>query len=135
MAVPEPIERALHDVAAATPGLDLAIVFGSMARGTARPGSDLDVAIVGHVDTFELGGRLSLATGREVDVVDCARATIPLIDAIVRQGVVVYERERGAEASFRARALAMLEIDRPWYERMQQEWLSRVARRGILGRP
>lgn len=119
--------------AAATPGLELALVFGSVARGRAGLASDVDVAIVGDVDAFELSARLSLALGREVDVVDVARASVPLLDAIVRDGVAVFERTPGGEARFRSRALLLLETDRPWYERMQKAWLKRVAERGILG--
>jgi predicted nucleotidyltransferase len=134
------VTEALRDVvqiaAAATPRLELLLVFGSVARSQARPISDLDIAILGKdVDTFELAGRLSLATHREVDVVDLARAPIPLLDAVLREGVVLFERTHGAEARFRSHALSMLETDRPWYERMQKAWLKRVAERGILGRP
>lgn len=129
----ESLRQAIQGVAAAAPGLELAVVFGSVARGRARPTSDLDVAVVGDVDPLELAGRLSLATGREVDVVDVARASIPLLDAIVRDGIVVFERSPGAEARFRSRALSTLETDRPWYERMEDAWLARVAERGILG--
>lgn len=93
----------------------------------------MDVAVVGDVDTFELAGRLSLAIGREVDVLDLSRASVPLLDAIVRDGVAVFERRPGAEARFRSRALVQLETDRPWYARMQQAWLKRVVERGILG--
>jgi predicted nucleotidyltransferase len=129
------IRDAIRASAAETPGLELAILFGSTARGKAGPSSDLDIAVLGPVDTFELAGRLSVAVGREVDVVDVARAAIPLLDAILRDGVVVFERVRGAEGRLRARSLAMLETDRPWYERMQEAWLRNVAKRGILGRP
>lgn len=109
------------------------LVFGSVARGTASARSDLDVAFVGDVDPLELAGRISLVAGREVDVVDASRAPIPLLDAIVRDGVAVFERSPGLEATFRSRALITLETDRPWYDRMQKAWLKRVAERGILG--
>ena len=134
--VPEVLEAAIHDAAAAPPGLELAFVFGSVARGESRPTSDLDLAIVGEdVDAFDLAGRLSLATGREVDVVDLARAPIPLLIAVLRDGAVVFEGSPGAEGRFRSKTLSMLETDRPWYERMEKAWLKRVAERGILGRP
>jgi predicted nucleotidyltransferase len=123
----------IQSAAAATPGLDLLLVFGSVARGTASERSDLDVAFVGDVDPLELAARLSLVAGREVDVVDASRAPIPLLDVIVRDGVAVFERSPGLEATFRSRALIMLETDRPWYDRMQKAWLKRVAERGILG--
>jgi predicted nucleotidyltransferase len=134
--VPEALRNLVRVAAEATPRLELALVFGSVARSEARPTSDLDIAILGRdVDTFDLAGRLSLATHREVDVVDLAGAPIPLLDAILREGVVLFERSHGAEGRFRSRALSMLETDRPWYERMQNAWLKRIAERGILGRP
>ncbi len=132
----EPLRDAIRVEAAATPRLELVFVFGSIARGEAGPRSDLDIAVLGDgIDPFELGGRLSLATGREVDVVDLMRAPIPLLDAIIRDGVLAFERTRGAEGRFRSRALSLLETDRPWYQRMQDAWLKHVAARGILGRP
>lgn len=127
------LRSAIQSAAAATPGLELLLVFGSVARGTASARSDLDVAFVGDVDPLELAGRISLVAGREVDVVDASRAPIPLLDAIVRDGVAVFERSPGLEATFRSRALITLETDCPWYDRMQKAWLKRVAERGILG--
>lgn len=56
---------------------------------------------------------------------------IPLLDALIRDGETLYEREAGAAAGWRAGALAALEIDRPWYERMSNAWLARVAREGL----
>jgi len=63
------------------PPLRLALVFGSAARGTARPGSDVDVAII-PVDSnlelreeLDLAARCSAACGREVDLVRLDRAT------------------------------------------------------------
>lgn len=127
------LRSAIQSAAAATPGLDLLLVFGSVARGTASARSDLDIAFVGDVDPLELAARMSLVAGREVDVVDASRAPVPLLDAVVRDGIVVFERRPGSEATFRSRALMTLETDRPWYDRMQRAWLKRVAERGILG--
>ena len=117
----------------AEPGLQVALVFGSFARGQAAPRSDIDVAVSGSVDVLALAGRLTIALGREVDVVRIENATIPLVESIVRDGIVVFERTRGAAAVLRARLLASVETDRPWYARMQKAWLSHVATRGILG--
>lgn len=118
---------------AAIPGLELVIVFGSVAREKASPVSDLDLAVLGEVDVLELAALVSRAVGREVDVVPLKRATIPLLAAIIRDGVTVFERERGIDASFRARTLLALETDGPWFERMERAWLRRVAERGVLG--
>lgn len=51
--------------------IDLAFVFGSVARGTERADSDLDLMIVGTIDILELGSatqKISDAVGRDVDL-------------------------------------------------------------------
>jgi uncharacterized protein len=109
----------------------LAIVFGSRARGTATPASDLDVAVrAPGGDLLELAADLSRVTGHEVDVVPVEDASVPLLDRIVREGVGVHEARPGALATWRARALAELETDRPWFARMRERWLARVASHG-----
>lgn len=109
----------------------LAIVFGSRARGTAMPSSDLDVAVrAPGVDLLELAAELSRVSGHEVDVVALEDASVPLLGRIVREGVGVHEARRGALATWRARALADLETDRPWFARMRDAWLARVALHG-----
>jgi hypothetical protein len=45
--------------------------------------------------------------------------------------VVLCEGAAGAAAAWRSRTLSDLEIDRPWYARMREAWLRRVAERGI----
>jgi predicted nucleotidyltransferase len=110
----------------------LAIVFGSRARGTATPASDVDVAVRGPgIDLLGLAADLSRATGLEVDVVDLEDAGVPLLARIVREGILAHEARPGAAARWRARALADLETDGPWFARMREAWLKRVAARGI----
>jgi predicted nucleotidyltransferase len=109
----------------------LALVFGSAARGTMREGSDVDLAVdAPGVDRLALARDLSIAVGREVDVVDLTDPGYPLLAAIVRDGVVVAERERGAAARWRARALLALDTDRPWFERMRDAYLAKLAGAG-----
>jgi len=121
----------LHSIRRALAGradVRLALVFGSIARGTARDDSDVDLAIdAPGVDRLALARDLSLAVGREVDVVDLASAGYPLLAAIVRDGVVVAAHAAGAEARWRTRALLALETDRPWFERMRDAYLARLA--------
>lgn len=61
-------------------------------------------------------------------------ATIPLLEAVVRDGQTVYEAAPGVAASWRFRALNELELDRPRFLRMRDAWLKRVAERGLGGR-
>ena len=111
----------------------VALLFGSFARGVGRPDSDVDIAVAAPgVDLLSLGAELSTRLGREVDLVmlgDDVR--IPLLEEILRDGIVVHERKAGDAAVFRSRALATLETDRPWFARMRDSWLRRVAEKGI----
>lgn len=110
----------------------LALVFGSRARGTARPDSDVDVAVRGTgLDLLGLAAELSRVTGHEVDVVHLDEAGIPLLARIAREGLVVHEGAPGAAARWRSHTLVDLEIDGPWYARMREAWLARVAGRGL----
>ncbi|HEU4370571.1 MAG TPA: nucleotidyltransferase domain-containing protein [Methylomirabilota bacterium] len=109
----------------------LAIAFGSRARGTAARASDLDVAVrAPGVDLLGLAADLSRVTGHEVDVVALEDVGVPLLGRIVQEGVGVHEARPGALAAWRAHALADLETDRPWFVRMRDAWLARVASRG-----
>jgi predicted nucleotidyltransferase len=109
----------------------VAVLFGSEARNDAGPGSDVDLAVLGDgLDLFALGAELALTLGREVDVVDLHDVSIPLAEELVRDGIVVYEGTPGAGALWRSRTLATLETDRPWFARMRDAYLSRLATEG-----
>lgn len=123
--------EALRGALAGRADVRLALVFGSAARGTAREDSDIDLAVdAPGLDLLVLARDLSLAVGREVDVVDLADPGYPLLAAIVRDGVVVAEGERGAAARWRTRALLTLETDRAWFERMRDAYLAKLAAPG-----
>lgn len=109
----------------------VAVVFGSRARGTATPTSDVDVAVrAPGVDLLGLAADLSRVTGHDVDVVPLEGVGVPLLARIVQEGVDVHEARPGGLATWRAQALADLETDRPWFARMRDAWLARVASRG-----
>jgi len=112
--------------------VQLALLFGSAARGTAGPESDVDLAVLAPgVDRLTLAAELSDTVGREVDVVSLEDASVPLLIQLVRDAVVVHEGTAGAAARWRSRSLLALETDGPWYARMRDAWLARVAERGL----
>lgn len=86
-------------------------LFGSVARGTERPGSDVDVAVLmahdpeptltgsGIIVADELEGRLR----RPVDVVLVNRAPVDLVHRVLRDGILVYEADRSARVRFEVR--------------------------------
>lgn len=113
-------------------GVDLALLFGSFARGGQRSDSDIDIAVSGpSVEPLEVAAVLARATGRDVHVVRLHEASIPLLESLIDEGVVLHEGHAGAAASWRARVLADLELDRPWYARQRDAWLMHLQERGL----
>lgn len=86
--------------------LDLVVCFGSTARERTHRRSDLDVAVratkpLGYRREAEIREELCAAFGRaDVDARDLRTLPAPLLRAIARDGIVCYERERGAFARF-----------------------------------
>ena len=126
------VADALRRALAAHHEVDLAIFFGSRARGDGRADSDVDVAVRGgEIDAAALAAELSSVVGHEVDVVPLGDAGIPLLQRLIAEGITVHEREPGVAAAWRTATLLALEIDGPWYRRMADAFLARVAETGI----
>jgi predicted nucleotidyltransferase len=127
MTAPDPhaaIRRALEIEG----GVELALLFGSRATGRARLGSDVDLAVrAPPTDRVDLTQRLSLVLGLEVDIIDIDAVGYPMLRELVSHGIVVSERASGVAARWRSHALATLETDRVWFERMRDAYLARVA--------
>lgn len=87
---------------------------------------DAPATLVGQV-----AAALSSRLGAEVDVVRLDTAIIPLLDALLADGIVMHESKPGAGALWRSRVLAQLETDRPWYHRQRDAWIQRVAEHGF----
>jgi predicted nucleotidyltransferase len=125
------LRRALE----AHPEVELALLFGSRARGEGRDEatggfepSDADVAVEGDdLDLLGLAADLSRAAGVEVHIADLRRAGYVLLRAILRDGVLLFEGVPHAEARFRTRAILQTEMDRPYFERMNHAFLARLA--------
>jgi predicted nucleotidyltransferase len=125
------IVAALSRALAGRDEIELALLFGSTARGESGPGSDVDVAVRGRdLDLFAIAADLSAAVRREVDVVNLAGAGYPLLRALLRDAVVLHESRPGAAADWRTRAILETETDRPWFERMRDAYLAHLAAGG-----
>lgn len=95
------IAEAVSSAAEPFPAISKVVLFGSYARGEARPDSDIDLRIVRDSQTplsmmsiaaFSEGVRAQ--TGKSVDVLSRRSIDNPeLAEAVEREGVVVYERE------------------------------------------
>lgn len=93
-AVKHPDTEKLRELVARFPHIRVAALFGSMARGTARPDSDIDVAVQADKELsadehIAITEAIALAFNRSVDLVDLRTAGQPLLDQIVRTGIQV----------------------------------------------
>jgi uncharacterized protein len=125
---------ALRAALAAEPSVQVAYVFGSAGRGEDSSASDVDVALLAGAELgLDRRARFSetlaraLSFSRRVDVVDL-RATSPVLMAeVVRDGVVVLERDREARIDFEMDAIRKFEDTRP-LRRLQHELLREAGR-------
>lgn len=89
-----------------------AYLFGSEARGEARPGSDVDVAVLfpagcstGLVGpATSIRGDLERLLRRTVDLVDMRNAPVDLIHRILRDGHLLADRDLRERVSFEVQA-------------------------------
>jgi hypothetical protein len=89
-----------------------ALLFGSAARGTAHPHSDVDMAVgltpgavLSPRDVGTLIADLERAAGRTIDLVLLDDAPPPLAFRIFRDGVTLVDRDPRALADRKARAI------------------------------
>ena len=111
-------------------GIVFAYIFGSHAKGTAREGSDVDVAVytakpLGWRDLVKLTLELEDTLGSKVDVVDLRTAPPLLAYEVVSKGVPVLERSREERVEFEVRVLKEYLDLKPRLERYYREHLSR----------
>ena len=85
------LDGQLRAVLSEVPGLQLAVLFGSLAQGRGRPDSDIDLAIqADHPltadDRIDLIDALARCVRRPVDLVDLRTAGEPTRGQVVRHG-------------------------------------------------
>jgi predicted nucleotidyltransferase len=96
----------------APPGVVAVYLFGSVARGQAGRSSDVDLAVLYDSTPpatleglgLELAGELEAAIGRTVDLVVLNRAPPDLVHRVLRDGVLVVERDRRRRIEFEVKA-------------------------------
>lgn len=115
--------RAIQQALAPFEELEQVVLFGSLAKGRARPDSDLDIAVESrHPLTSEqkmaMIEALALACSRPVDLVDLRTAGQPLLTQIITSGV----RLKGSDAAW-ARLVYRNIIDNEDFVPLQQRIL------------
>lgn len=112
----------------------LGYVFGSVARGEAAPTSDVDVALLTREPLGVRGAALlaeelarAIAYERRFDVLDLRDAPPALAAEVVREGVLLVERDPEARFDFETSAIRRFE-DTRCLRRVQHELLREAAR-------
>jgi len=101
----------LRRIIASCGGVEAAYLFGSQAKGTAKPGSDIDVGVLyarrpaGKLDSkpMLLEGELERALQQPVQVVVLNTAPVDLAIRVLREGELLLENNREARIRFEVR--------------------------------
>lgn len=112
MSADEILARLRERLGPAPEGIVAVYLFGSVARGQARHSSDVDVGVLYEVTPpatlegmgFGLADELERAVGRSVDLVVLNRAPADLIHRVLRDGILVVERDRNRRIAFEVKA-------------------------------
>ncbi|MBM4442061.1 MAG: nucleotidyltransferase domain-containing protein [Candidatus Rokubacteria bacterium] len=107
------VERALREFFAAQTGeIIAAYLFGSEARGTSRARSDVDVAVLYAATPpatleglpLDLASRIEHLVKRPAQVIVLNTAPADLIHRVLRDGVLLLDRDSSARIRFEVRA-------------------------------
>lgn len=115
------------------PGLITLYRFGSHAKGTARPDSDVDLAVLARdpipaMRRFELTQDLAIQLHREVDLVDLRSASTVMRMQVISTGTCLNAPDESARLEFEMYAYSD-------YARLNEERrdiLKRIAESGVV---
>lgn len=101
----EKLETAIICMKETVPGLLVVYRFGSQSQGTARPGSDVDLAVLAQnrlVPTMLVGLRQDLAIilNREVDLIDIRAASTVMQMQVLSTGECLFSGDDRARELF-----------------------------------
>ena len=85
------IDAQLNEVFVHFPYITLVVLFGSVAAGSQRAESDLDIAVAANKtlsadDKMTLISLLAECTGRPIDLIDLSAVSEPLLGQVLRYG-------------------------------------------------
>jgi predicted nucleotidyltransferase len=107
-------------------GLSFVVLFGSQATGRTHPKSDVDLGVISsnEFDRIKLMSDMDKVFGRDdVQAVDLSKASPTLMRAVVKDGKLLYEKERTIYLRWKFYAI------RVW---METAWLRNLASRQLV---
>jgi uncharacterized protein len=143
------LQRQLSSAIEPITGVRLAYLFGSQSLGTARPDSDLDLAIQMDrtldgsqradllLDLLNALGKALGSLGERADILDLDRASPAVAFRAIRDGQRLICRDARERAHVEARIARYYDDTRPQRELFQRAAAAAAQRmkRGSLGRP
>ena len=115
------------------PDLQALYQFGSQVRGDARPGSDIDLAVLARnripaERLFELAQELAVRLGRDVDLLDLRRASTVMRAQVIATGQCLASTNDQARAEFEMYAFS----DYARLNEERRELLHDIKARGLI---
>lgn len=109
------LENVLYEFFSGREGIAAVYLFGSVARGTERPDSDVDIGVLYVQEPprtllgqpFDLEADLSALLGRPVQIVVLNRAPVDLIHRVLRDGIIILEPDVSRRIAFEVRSRNM----------------------------
>lgn len=117
----------------AVPGLIALYQFGSQAKGTARPASDIDLAILSrepmpNLRRFELAQELATQLHRDVDLVDLRTASAVMKMQVLSTGTCLVSQDESARREFEMYAYS----DYARLNEERHEIVKGITKRGLV---
>ena len=125
--------RLVEYVKKSVPGLITLYRFGSLAKETARPGSDIDLAILSRVALselrrFELAQELAVQFHRDVDLVDLHAASTVVRMQVLSTGTCLASPDESARREFEMYAYS----DYARLNEERHEIVKGITKRGLV---
>jgi predicted nucleotidyltransferase len=122
--------------------VEAAYTYGSVARGTMTPLSDVDIALL-LADSLSpseqldleltIQGKLEVASGYSpVDVRSVNQAPLLAQARIVQQGILIYERDRARRVAFEVMTRKRYFDFAPVARRLRDAFLERAHKEGLI---
>lgn len=117
----------------------VAYLFGSQARGEAREGSDVDVAVLldgqqGLLEQELVADRLARALGvADVDLIVLDEAPLEMRGRVVQEGRVLFSADEARRVGFEVLTRSQYFDFLPTLEAHTRRYLRQVAREGLRG--